>query len=263
MKNILNKAILKQLELLSLDTWKEELIHHAQPILWFGNILSKKNRVLTIAANPSRWEVLHKGGLPRARVRVLKSDEFPNDILRNEVLAEEILQSYNDYFTYDPYSWFGKQNEPHKVEGFLRGMHASYYELQDYEQVALHADLFPFPTMQDYSKIATFAVRDLFKSSWARDVLFEIIDEVNPARIVVFGRRNVEALYQYILESRKNYLKERFRSSLGNLGYYSYDTITTNERSYQCCYISTNLGNPRPFTKEELREYGHHVHTNA
>ena len=260
MKSILHKAVQKQIELMRLEVWKEELINHAPPILWFGDIQSRKERILTIAANPSRWEVLYRNGRPRERVRILKPNEYHHDILLRDNLADEILKSYNRYFTHDPYTkWFGKRNEPHNVEGFLRGMKASYYEMSGYENIALHADLFPFPTRRDYSEIYPIVKEDLFTASWAKDVLFGIIDRVNPVCIVVFGRGNTNALHNDLIGSSSRTLTEMFQSSLGNSAYYSYCNIQTRIRNYQCCCISTNLGNPIPFTKNELTEFGRHV----
>ena len=55
---LLIEATKKLLSLRQHDDWAKELPRRAPPILWFGNARSQKPKILTIGANPSRWEYL-------------------------------------------------------------------------------------------------------------------------------------------------------------------------------------------------------------
>ncbi len=55
---LLIEATKKLLRLRQKVGWAKELPHRCPPILWFGNARSPKPKVLTIGANPSRWEYL-------------------------------------------------------------------------------------------------------------------------------------------------------------------------------------------------------------
>ena len=259
MKNILRNATEKLIELTRSNEWESELISHAPPILWFGNMRVNKNRILTIAANPSRLEVLHKNGIPRARVRILRDHETYLDIIKNDNLVEEIIESYNSYFRNDPYNWFGTREAPFNVECFIRGMNSSFYDINGYNYASLHIDLFPFPTRSKYRKLSKIVKRDLFKNAWARKILFSLVDIVDPIHIVVFGRANVQALFTELLETDEAYLTEKFNPTPGKTGYYSLNKITTDRKEYKCYCVSTNLGNPKPFNKDELKLFGYTV----
>lgn len=257
-ENLLHESTIKMLELInSSNEWKDELYEHAPPILWFGNLENKKPKIVTIGANPSRWEIINKNQTPRARFRVLKNGETLNDIPINQELTGEILNSYNSYFKNDPYEdWFGKINSPFRVECFLRGMNASYYDDIDNEFAAIHIDLFPFATKSDYNKISGMVSRDLFQNSWAKTTLFSLLAYISPKHVVVFGRANAKALFSDLLGSSQRLLSETYTTSTGKRRSYSRNSLECNNEEYLCTCLSTNLGNPKPFNKIELREYG-------
>lgn len=139
---LLIEATKKLLWLRQRDGWAKELPNRCPPILWFGNARSQKPKVLTIGANPSRWEyldnscrrildrfketgdesLLHYLEPPRNRFRVLAvAGESVERILADHRLRSEIIQGYNSYFCKNPYQkWFGHPKEDsYKVEGFF------------------------------------------------------------------------------------------------------------------------------------------------
>ena len=99
------------------NDWVKEMPSRCPPILWFGNSLSSKPKVLTIAANPSRWEYLDESCrenlakvkasgdeslltyIKRPRFRVLDAlCESLQQVTEDRKLRDEIIQGYNDYF---------------------------------------------------------------------------------------------------------------------------------------------------------------------
>ena len=255
MINTLRKAVSKQIELTSSEDWKKQLFMHAPPILWFGNSNAKR-KILTIGANPSRWEVVKKDLTMENRFRMLHGNELLNDILTDDKLANEIIDGYNEYFskTKNPYTaWFGKNNSPYKVECFLQGFGATFYEMKDLSYNCIHVDMFPFPTMDDYNKLYDIVIPDLFKNGWSTEILCSIITFINPEKIIVFGRGNTDALFTYILAHSNRLVWKKITNGKAS---FIQEMIKISERKYPCLCISTNLGNPKPFSKDELFEFG-------
>ena len=56
---LLVKALKKQHELFKIDYWASELLEFSPPVLWFGDS-NKKEKIVTVGANPSRREFLDK-----------------------------------------------------------------------------------------------------------------------------------------------------------------------------------------------------------
>lgn len=256
---ILIEAIKKNLELWEKSEWKRELIDIAPPVLWFGNFNSPKEKVLTIGANPSRCEFLERNNervcrepLKKPRFAALSGKEDLESLLGNKKLLEKIIDSYNSYFEVNPYSgWFGIKDGG-KVEGFVNGLRGSFYEGSKKGDLftAIHTDLFPFPTKEDFKEISNLAVNDLFKTNWARKTLSKIVELVRPKVIIVFGGTNA------------NYHKEYF----GNDGEYKesppFHFSWHKGRSYgniPTALINMNLGNPYGASKLDLNDFGEHV----
>lgn len=98
MIDTLRKCVSKQIELSSnFKKWRDQLFAHSPPILWFGNSNAER-KIVTIGANPSRWEVINKDHDIENRFRMLHENESLNTILSNETLANEIINGYNVYF---------------------------------------------------------------------------------------------------------------------------------------------------------------------
>jgi len=254
MIDILRKSVIKQIELLNSSTkWREQLYINAPPILWFGNINAKR-KIITIGANPSRWEVVKKDMTVENRFRMLLGSESLDTILYDDKLANEIISGYNSYFSKKPYtSWFGNIDSPYKVECFLRGMGATFYEQKEFPYNCIHVDLFPFPTKDDYNKLSDIVIHDLFRTGWSENILGSIIAFIKPEKIIVFGRGNTAALFTYIYSANKNL---EWKQSKNEVSYYVNKIISIDGETYPCLGISTNLGNPKPFSKVKLFEFG-------
>ncbi|NDK57076.1 hypothetical protein [Pontibacter fetidus] len=272
---LLDDATKKLIELGKQQELVNELLSKAPPVLWFGNNLSPKEKIVTIGANPSREEFLKEnkfkaqerlnsgGNLEYiderlSRFKVLSNEQDWTHILENPSLKEEIFISYNDYFKRNPYKWFGKKasgnDSSYNVEGFINALDGSYYEGEKRYQ-CLHIDLMPFPTISDFTSILVESEKYIFKNDWARNFLDRLITEINPNKIIVFGRTNL------------NYLTRFW--NISNIGEeYTFNALTENGRNSSSKYwifdykgidvigLSVNLGNPKGFSKKTLSEFG-------
>ncbi|WP_206881764.1 hypothetical protein [Alicyclobacillus mali (ex Roth et al. 2021)] len=278
---MLHRAVRKQIELRG--KWGHELLDRAPPVLWFGNTQSRKPKIVTIGANPSRSEFLKlnkKQALKlladtgdqtkliyleppnENRFRVLENNESLQDILQNEALSTEILNSYNFYFKKQPYvKWFGKKEDPYLVERLLQNLNGSYYEIPDVQYTAIHLDLFPFVTVSDYSQIRGLAERDLFQNQWAQNFLRDLITYIAPELIVVFGSSNFRVfkrLFREYLEERRRKLSFEYEKNNGESVCANYEIMTYGYKT-SLVGISVNLGNPRGFTKDALDALGSQI----
>ena len=275
--NLLIEASQKQIELKQNPEFADELLSKAPPILWFGNNLTSKEKIVTIGANPSRQEFLSedkfKSGqrkqngeefkyLPSnlRRFKTLNHNQNWNDILKDQLLQEEIIASYNNYFIKNPYKWFGKkaisQELSYNVEGFINSLNASFYE-GDKKYQCLHIDLMPFATVSDFTSILKESEKHIFEKDWAKNFLSSLIEKIDPKLMIVFGRTNL------------NYLKKYLGVNTSDIGQtYRFNTTTENgsKCSAQYCIfeyqnikvvgLSVNLGNPKGFSKKPLKEFG-------
>lgn len=269
-ENLLIEATTKLINLRQQPLWRTELPSRCPPILWFGNTLSGKPKLLTLGANPSRQEYLRDSSdvaiqkvrqtndesllrylePPANRFRLLSHNEQLEDILHQKQLRTEIISGYNIYFLGNPYHWFGlAKAEPYNVEGFLRGFGASYYDQQDTQFRGIHIDLFPFATLQDFSSIQNLAYRDLFSQGWAQQVIAALVQLLKPQAILVFGRTNFRYFANYIDPALHKLSWRRCHSAAFTIG---------SAASFQVPIIglSTNLGNPKGFNRASLRQFG-------
>jgi hypothetical protein len=281
---LLIDATAKLIELRRHGTWMKELPSRCPPILWFGNALSPKRKVLTIAANPSRWEYLDVSCKPvldkvkengdeslltyleppKNRFRVLDTaTESLNGILTAPKLRAEIIQGYNNYFLEckNPFcQFFGKENGG-KVEGFLRGLGASFYPAVNESQVkyqAIHIDLFPFATLSNFKELKLLAVADLFSSGWARQTVAALIHLFNsaPAAVIAFGRANVDCFAKHIDMSVDCLLWTPYPPTK-----YQYKFGKAQQFDVKWSGLSVNLGDPKGLDKDGLHAFGRHVGT--
>lgn len=243
------------------------------PILWFGNGASSKHKLLTVGANPSRSEFLVDSAEvaigkvrssgdqsrlrylepPRNRFRLLHPGEEMADILISDSLQGEIIASYNSYFANQPYKeWFGhNRDDSYKVEGFLRGFGASYYGDNPSRVEAVHIDLFPFATLDDFGQIKGIVYEKLFADGWAQRIVDRLIAALAPMALILFGRTNCEYFAEYLDPS----LPIDW-TSFSPAHYF----IGRSERfGLPVVGLSTNLGNPKGFNALTLKQFGEHV----
>lgn len=271
--SLLVEATRKLIELHGDPEWANQLPGRCPPVLWFGNEYSPKRKVLTLGANPSRKEFLIDSATrafekirssgdqsllsylerPHNRFRVLYSGEQMADILTSESLQGEIIASYNSYFENNPYNWFGhNRDNTYKVEGFLRGFGASYYGGDAFQLQAIHIDLFPFATLDDFGQIKAIADTALFANKWAQRLVGRLVEALSPAILILFGRTNCGYFAKYIDPSLSNMGWEPFLSGQYFVGH--------SERfDLPVVGLSTNLGNPKGFDAATLKKFGEHV----
>jgi hypothetical protein len=268
---LLIDATKKLLSLRQQDAWAKELPRRCPPILWFGDARSPKRKVLTIGANPSRWEYLDdscRRGLDRfkesgdeallcyldkPRFRVLRaSTESLTGVLADRKLRDEVVQGYNNYFLANPYQkWFGKE-DGYNVEGFLRGLGASFYAAAKIPFQAIHIDLLPFATLTDFTSLEKRAVDELLNSGWARQALASLVRIFRPLVVIVFGATNAERLAEHIDASVSRLAWTRYPGARYKIG-------EAEGLGAKIIGLSVNLGNPRPFNSAGLRRFGSHV----
>jgi GMP synthase-like glutamine amidotransferase len=250
-RGLLRHCIAKQIDLRKNKVWEKQIPPRCPPILCFGDSQAEKPLVATVGANPSRKEYLRQGTLdalaaylrlvhegtqylepPYSRLRLLSPSQSLEQVLHDEQLQDEILDGYDDYFRVNPYRWFGNnKDDSSNVEGFLRGFGASYFGVRT-EFAAVHIDLFPFPTLEDFKKLEKEADKDIFKSDWARGCFQELVSVLQPDVLIVFGRNNVEHFGRRIDPALKILPKsEQMAVGEGSLG-------------MPVVMLSTNLGNP-------------------
>lgn len=255
MQQIIQDAINQQNALLSgasIRDWRKVLIPNGSngvvpPIVWFGDTKSEKPKVVTIGVNPSDREFCD------GKVNLLSKSRI--NLSFNIVPLEN---SYNDYFKNNPYaSWFGKNG---KVEGFLNGMHASYYD--KYEFQAIHIDLFPFATNPTYTRIQGYVGKDivgqdLFTTNWTKNSVIDLITTIDPEYIIIFGQTNINC-FQNEVEKVKNLIP--YSWTRGKLSAkYSKGKISTG---HTIILLDTYLGNPMRFSTSNLNNLGAHVYAN-
>lgn len=280
--DLLVEATKKMIELSKEPDLKKELLTKAPPVLWFGDNLTAKNKIVTIGANPSREEFLSENKNisqerinngssvkyikePLNRFKVLANDQDWTNILEDPTLQEEIITSYNNYFRKDkggnPYKWFGRRSTDNEfsynAEGFINALDASYFEGSRKYQ-GLHIDLMPFPTISDFTSILKESETYIFKDGWAKEFLDKLISEINPKTIVVFGRTNLNYLVKFLGISEKG--EEETFSSLTENGHQSSAKYWLFKyKDFDVIGLSVNLGNPKGFSKQTLNEFGQEV----
>ncbi len=249
--------------------WIQQLPLRCPPVLWFGNSRASKPLVLTVGANPSRREFLTKRGEangdqsqlqylepPRNRFRLLSTSETLDDFLARREFRQEVLESYDCYFSVQPYTgWFGRDGEgSYRVEGFLQGFGASYYDTDISPRQAVHVDLFPFATLADFQAIRAMVDSALFANGWAPSLLQRLVKYLLPAAIVVFGRTNC-GWFKALVDPSVSRLP--WRSS--KEGPAQYFVGLSEVFDIPVVGLSTNLGNPKGFKALTLRAFGEEV----
>jgi len=270
---LLRESIEKQVDLRQKTGWNQEIPKRCPPVLWFGDSTAESPFVLTVGANPSREEYLEdtsdealakvKRSGDQSDLSYLSTPRFylpPSNtslagVAEDDNELEKILEGYDNYFEQNPYqTWFGHPKEDsYKVEGFLRGFGASYYD-DSLEYQALHVDLFPFVTLSDFGDLEDAANQDLFQNGWASSFLERLVDLLDPRIVVVFGRTNVGHYESYLDET------------VGYIPWMSYPHEAASHKVGRTdaldrwfVGLSTNLGNPVGFDSDNLRGFGEYV----
>ncbi len=193
-----------------------------------------------------------------SRFKILDETQDWAHILKDIQLREEVIESYNHYFSRNPYKWFGKKatasEYAYNVEGFINALDASYYE-GDKKFQGLHIDLMPFPTISDFSSLLAASEKLVFKNDWAKIFLEKLITEINPKMILVFGRTNLNYLTRF-LEISNTGMTHTFKALTENGQMSTANYWTFLYRHFPVIGLSTNLGNPKGFSKKTLNEFG-------
>ena len=241
MKQLINKTIRKQQLLKSNVAWKSILMN-VPPILWFGNMNSDKQKIVTIGANPSDREFCSKTGTIYNRF-----------VYSTPYNAINLEKAYNEYFQHNPYrGWFGAPSGG-RVEAFLNGLDASYYDNSDFTYQAIHIDFFPFATNKKFKDIQGIVETSLFQTGWAEQSVKELLNYIKPEKIVVFGQLNNMCLDKFFPSITGNYIFSKWTK-------WSNGKLTTNYRIGTPCKageppiicVSAYLGNPIGFKRQDL-----------
>ena len=268
-KDLLIESTKKLIALTTIQGWANELMDKAPSVLWFGDSKSEKPKILTFGANPSRWEFLDQTASKNCqmikpvyeniyltqsnrRFYHLGQSSCYSDILTNQKLQNDIIDSYDNYFkSGNSYRWFGKEkNDSYNAEGVLRGLCASYFE-NDTKFRACHIDLFPFATISNFNKIQHITVKDVLAQNWAKDIVDELLCLLNPTVLLIFGRNNFDYFCRYFNVSKGNPTKWISASNKGKCDYY-----ITKYKTHLIIGLSVNLGNPKWFDALGLNELG-------
>ena len=271
--DILIEATNKLITLSLKKDWGNELLLKVPPVMWFGDSKCEKEKILTIGANPSRWEFLNQSEmkscikpyqstcyenkyLSKQRFYHLTKKETFNTILNDEVLRNKIINSYDKYFSENPYKWFGSsKSDSYNVEGVLRGLDASYFNIES-KYRACHIDIFPFATISDFNKIQNITERDILANNWAKNLVDKILVYFEPKLILIFGRTNFNYFSEYFNINKLDELK--FQANGGKGECFVWQTQYNN---YKVFGVSANLGNPKGFDALGLKELGIYLKT--
>lgn len=268
MLNLLRQAIGKQQELKNDPRWEAELLPFAPPVLWFGDNRSILPKIVTIGANPSRREFLIDANVdPRnyhnylidGRCRFYVT-EIPFSELHDipDEIMEDIIDSFNNYFSNNPYAtWFGNPTGG-KVEAFMNGLGASIYN-NDMHYRGIHIDLFPFATVKNFKKIYNLCNATLFLTNWAQSFLVELILRINPEKLIVFGISNYLRLLSIF--NANNVLPLHFNIGDKTCPVY-FNHLNFNHLNLPLIGLLINLGNPIGWSRNDLIQLGEYININ-
>ena len=201
LRELLREAVEKQEMLRADPSWSMELIDRALPVLWFGNSRSGRPKIVTLAANPSRWEYLQKPLDPRRlredpknRLYVLREGIGEKPVTTEEL--DRAMDHFDGYFEKKPYkTWFGDKNGG-KVEALVAGLNGSFYGVSA-KRSGIHIDMFPFATVSDFGAISSIAAQDLFADRWAHRLMDRLLMLLQPEVVLVTGGTNLYHVRTY------------------------------------------------------------------
>jgi len=262
MKVLLRNAILKQNQLFTDPHWATELLPFAPPVLWFGDLRSDVPKIVTIGANPSRREFLPSananqnvynnylvGHKARFYVSNIPFTNLPN--VSNQLL-DQIIVSYNNYYSVNPYrTWFGS-NAGGKVEAFMNGLGVSFYS-NNYNYRGIHIDLFPFATMSNYTSIINLCNKSLFNTNWAQNFLLSLMQRIKPEKLIIFGISNYRSILRIF--NILDVVPRQINVGTKTCDVY-YNVIGGN---LPIIGLFINLGNPIGWSRQELIQLGNSI----
>ena len=262
-QRILIDAVEKLLALRKMTRWQKQTHPKCPPVCWFGDVNCDQDKVVTLGANPSRWEYFKQirgVGFKRIllepnqrRLYTLEKNETLENIIVDSGIRARIISRYNQYFeTGKAYRWFGlDSNTPYNAEGFLRGFGASYYASQcrSAEFRAIHIDLFPFFTVKDFKEIRSSIEDDIKQNDWAQNQISALLKLIKPKHILIFGRTNYRCLRDFFQE-------KKFASNIPEM---TNKHMTGELFGIKLFGISTNMGNPKGFNSRSLALFGERI----
>lgn len=261
-RKLLLQAITKQQQLYPDPRWAAELLPYAPPVLWFGDLNSPQPKIVTIGANPSRREFLpsananqnvynnylvgHKARFYVSNIPFANLLNIPNQTL------DDIIKSYDDYFTKNPYAiWFGNHGGG-KVEALINGLGASFYS-NSYDYRGIHIDLFPFATMSNYTRIINLCNKSLFHTNWAQNFLLSLIQRIKPEKLIIFGISNYRSILRIF--NKQDVVPRQINVGTKTCEVY-YNVIGGN---LPIIGLYINLGNPIGWSRQELIQLGNSI----
>ena len=226
------------------------------PVLWFGDLNSEKPKVVVISANPHNPE------------RCICKEQVWDE---NNPNIPQLIEDYNNYFKQGnnpATNWFGQNSNEHKaenqarIEDFLNGLGASFYDKNDeekYRYQAIHIDLLPLATTTDFSKIAKNLMEIKVLQKFINDHIRELIQLINPKLVIVNGVTNKkyfeECLGIYPIIHKNPEMYESFtvnNKKKYNLRIWDFDNI----KDSKVIAISRNMGTSCRVNKESLYSIG-------
>ena len=138
------------------------------------------------------------------------------------------------------------------MDGFLRGFGAWYFDGSAAISQAIHIDLFPFVTVENFGRIKEITVAALFVNGWAQRLVGRLVKALSPNILILFGRTNCGYFARYIDPSLSNMEWKTFppgRYFVGHSKHFDLPVVG----------LSTNLGNPKGFSAVTLKQFGQHV----
>lgn len=184
---ILIKDTIEKLEQLINSNFTQEtqdMFKNIPPVLWFGNLKSSKEKILVISANPNRPDVPEKNPPIPYSIEWKKGGRD----------VKKLEDNFNNYFQHIPATnWFGQKDKKTvqgRIEQFLNGLDASFYENDKYTYQAIHIDLLPFSTAKSFTKIANNILLLNGLTAWIDEHVRDLISLTKPKIIIINGIGN-------------------------------------------------------------------------
>jgi len=260
---LLRDSILKQSQLYQNEYWICQIPKLCPPVLWFGNHQPKK-KIVTVGLNPSHNEFFKNQDTAKKRSYLSPIEQrfyvYSTEDLENPqdpTVTNRILQSYDNYFQNNPYTrWFGKP-EGYNIERFVNQFEASFYGIKPIGCV--HIDLFPFVTTDKFSDLDPLRLKeDVFEDIWFQEHFKKLVDFLNPQYLIVFGRSTVNFFNKYFDGSIL--LDKEFKANNKRYATFGVSSYKIYGKNIPLAGLSVNLGDPRGFTKELLKQMGRLVY---
>ena len=237
-------------ELKHLRNVKKQVFRDVPPVLWFGNITTLKSKVLVLSANPSRPDQ------PVGKARIPSADKWNKEI----VTTDDLIRDYNNYFQNDnrAINWFGDKpmegrndDQQGRIEDFLNGMGASFYDDNNY-QPAIHIDLLPFSTEKPFTHVIDEILSIDGVPEWIDAHVRSLIRIIKPNIVIINGISNFNCFNLCVNVGAQPYTP------------YSYGNTTIWRSAKQDNFptiigVSMNMGSSCRKKRKELIDLGKYV----